>query len=253
MSRILKTENIQVSFGNKVVLDHVSAEFPSGAMTAVIGSNGVGKTTYLRAIARMVPAKGTISLLENGETAYQQKDIAYVPQLGALQTRLTVFEMVLLGLVNNLKWHVTEEQTSRVYELLEDLNLLTLASQSFQTLSGGQKQLVSMAQSMISRPKVLLLDEPTSALDLRHQLIVMNLAQEYTKKWDVVTIFVVHDMTLASRYGEQILVLHQGKVHSFGNVESVLTPELIAEVYGVKARVSTTEEGFKTVLPVTPL
>ena len=253
MASYLETKDIRVTFGNKNVLNNISANFPAGAMTAVIGSNGVGKTTYLKAVSKLIRSHGEICIVEDGKRSYDRKRIAYVPQLGSVQTKLTVFEMVLLGLVNNLKWHVTSEQTEKVYQIIRELGLEAIATQPFNTLSGGQKQLVSMAQSLISKPKVLLLDEPTSALDLRHQLIVMELAKSYTKDTDAITIFVVHDLLLASRYGKQLLVLHNGGILAFDQAEHVLTPQLIETVYGVTARVEKTPEGFMSVLPMEAL
>ena len=163
MSRILKTRNISVAFGDKIVLNDVTADFEAGVMTAIIGSNGVGKTTYLKAIAHLTRSRGSTELEEDGIASFNKKEIAYVPQLGNLQTRLTVFEMVLLGLVSNLKWHVTDEQTEMVWQTLKELGIDHIARQPFHTLSGGQKQLVSMAQSLIGRPKVLLLSMEVSA------------------------------------------------------------------------------------------
>lgn len=253
MSRVLETSNISVRYGDRTVLNQISANFHAGVMTAVIGSNGVGKTTYLKAIAKMIHTDGTVVLNEDGIRSFHQKEIAYVPQLGALQTKLTVFEMVLLGLVNNLKWHVTNDQIDLVYQTLEGLGISNIARQSFQTLSGGQKQLVSMAQSLIGKPKVLLLDEPTSALDLRHQLIVMDLAEKYTKEQNAVTIFVVHDLMLASRYGEHLLVLHDGSIHAYDTAANILSPELIETVYGVTSRVISLDEGYQIVLPINPV
>lgn len=253
MSRVLKTRNIGVVFGDKVVLNNVTADFEAGVMTAIIGSNGVGKTTYLKAIAHLTRSSGNTELIEDGIASFNKKEIAYVPQLGNLQTRLTVFEMVLLGLVSNLKWHVTEEQTEMVWQTLKELGIDHIARQPFHTLSGGQKQLVSMAQSLIGRPKVLLLDEPTSALDLKHQLIVMDLAERYTREQNAVTIFVVHDLMLASRYGSNLLVLHQGGIYAYDRAEQILKPDLIREVYGVESRVLSLEEGYQMVLPLHPL
>ena len=252
MMRVLETKELSVRFGDHLVLDKVSADFTSGRMTAIIGSNGVGKTTYLKAIAQLVRAEGSVVLNEDGVRGLDKKTIAYVPQLGSLHTKLTAFEMVLLGLVNSLKWHVTDEQIELVYQTLSDLGIRHIARQPFDTLSGGQKQLVSMAQSLIGKPKVLLLDEPTSALDLRHQLIVMGLAKKYTKEQDVVTIFVVHDLMLASRYGEDLLVLHDGSVYAYDKAEKILTPELIAKVYVVDSRVIDLPEGYQIVLPLAP-
>ena len=161
--------------------------------------------------------------------------------------------MVLLGLVSNLKWHVTDEQTEMVWQTLKELGIDHIARQPFHTLSGGQKQLVSMAQSLIGRPKVLLLDEPTSALDLKHQLIVMDLAERYTREQNAVTIFVVHDLMLASRYGSNLLVLHKGGIYAYDRAERILKPDLIREVYGVESRVLSLEEGYQMVLPLHPL
>ncbi len=253
MARILETKDLTVRYGDRVILDHVSANFPAGTMTAVIGSNGVGKTTYLKAIARLTPAGGEVWLNEDGTRTLDRRTVAYVPQLGALQTKLTVFEMVLLGLVNHLKWRVTDEQIQRVYATLEELGISAIAEQPFDTLSGGQKQLVSMAQSLIGRPKVLLLDEPTSALDLRHQLIVMDLAQRYTRENQSVTLFVVHDLMLASRYGENLLVLHQGKIYAHDAAKKILYPELIETVYGVSSQILDLPEAYQVVLPISPL
>lgn len=249
----LSVSNITVEFSNKSIISDISADFTGGEMTAVIGRNGVGKTTFIKAIAGLVKSSGKVSLTDNGNALLSKKEIAYVPQLGALNTKLTVFEMVLLGLVNNLKWHVTKEQLTQVSNIIDELNLTEISRQPFNTLSGGQKQLVSMAQSLISRPKVLLLDEPTSALDLRHQLIVMNLAQKYTYDTGAVTIFVVHDLTLASRYGHKLLLLHDGKVLAFDNPDNVLKPSLLENVYSVEISVEKTSLGFLSAIPLKPL
>lgn len=249
----LKLENITIKFGGRKIIDNLSAEFKGGEMTAIIGKNGVGKTTFIKSIAELTKHSGNVNLYCDNKKTESKKNIAYVPQLGSLNTKLTVFEMVLLGLVNNLKWHITNEQLEMVSNIIEELNLTHLSKQPFNTLSGGQKQLVSMAQSMISKPKVLLLDEPTSALDLRHQLIVMNLAQKYTKETGAVTIFVVHDLMLASRYGANLLLLNDGKIKVFDTAEKVLKPEMLESVYGVKISVEKTKTGFLSAVPIEPI
>lgn len=249
----LKLENITIKFGGRKIIDNLSAEFKGGEMTAIIGKNGVGKTTFIKSIAELTKHSGNVNLYCDNKKTESKKNIAYVPQLGSLNTKLTVFEMVLLGLVNNLKWHITNEQLEMVSNIIEELNLTHLSKQPFNTLSGGQKQLVSMAQSMISKPKVLLLDEPTSALDLRHQLIVMNLAQKYTKETGAVTIFVVHDLMLASRYGANLLLLNDGKIKVFDTAEKVLKPEMLESVYGVKISVERTKNGFLSAVPIEPI
>lgn len=249
----LSIKNLKVGYGSKTVIEEVSADFKGGEMTAVIGRNGVGKTTFIKALAGLSEKSGEIRLMEDGKEISVKKHTAYVPQLGSSNTRLTVFEMVLLGLVNNLKWNVTKEQLERVSETLTQMRIHGISDQPFNTLSGGQKQMVAMAQSLISKPKVLLLDEPTSALDLRHQLIVMDIAQKYTRETGAVTIFVVHDLMLASRYGERLLLLQKGKVRAYGKAQDVLKEELIEEIYKVEVSVEETKNGFLNVVPIRPI
>ncbi len=249
----LSLEDIAVRYGNKAVLNGVSAQFSGGEMTGVIGSNGVGKSTLLKAVAGLLPHTGSALLREDSGETGTRRDIAYVPQLGALNTRLTVFEMVLLGLIGSLGWRVTPEQTAQVEEILREMGLLAIARQPFSTLSGGQKQLCTMAQSLIGRPKVLLLDEPTSALDLRHQLIVMDLAQAYTRRTGAITLFVAHDLTLTSRYGDRILLLSGGKIKALDVPQKVLCPDLLEEAYQVGVSLQDTPMGFLSVIPTKPL
>lgn len=249
----LTLKNFQVGYGGKNVIDGISANFKGGEMTAVIGRNGVGKTTFIKAIAGLTRSRGEVRLQNDGVEIARANKIAYVPQLNSLNTRLTVFEMVLLGLVNNLKWHVTKEQLQRVGDMLKEIRLHGISQQPFNTLSGGQKQMVSMAQSLISRPKVLLLDEPTSALDLRHQLIVMDIAQNYTRQTNAVTVFVVHDLMLAARYGDRLMLLHKSGLKAFDTAENVLKPELLEEIYKVEVSVERTACGFLNVVPIKPI
>lgn len=169
----LSIENLSVSFGSKTVLSDVSADIAGGELVSVIGQNGCGKTTLLKAVAGLVKATGRVLATENGKTL-SNSAVAYVPQLTAVQSRLTVFEMVLLGLVNDLSLTVDGKTFDRVDAVLHAMHINELASEPVLSLSGGQKQLVFMAQAFVSSPRVLLLDEPTSALDLRHQLIVMQ-------------------------------------------------------------------------------
>jgi iron complex transport system ATP-binding protein len=247
-------EKLNVNYSNQQILKNISATFHGGQMTAVIGKNGVGKTTFIKAIANQVKRSGMVSLLDDtDETIYPETDITYLPQWGSVASKLTVFEMVLLGLVKDLHWRVTEQQIASVNEVLTELNLLELSSKPFDNLSGGQKQLVSMAQSLVSKPKVLLLDEPTSALDLRHQLIVMDLAKEYTKKMGTISIFVVHDLFLASRYCDSMVLLDDMKIKVHDKPEKVLIPEVLEDIYNVKVSVEKSSLGYFNVVPVMPL
>mgnify|MGYP000852387519 FL=1 len=248
----LSIENLQVKYGSQVIIDHVSARFNGGNMTAVIGKNGVGKTTLIKAIAKLVRRGGTVRLYDEKRN-YSSQDIAYVPQMGNAAARLTVFEMVLLGLVKDLRWKVGEDQIQAVTDVLTRLNLLALSKKPFHQLSGGQKQLIFMAQSLVSHPRVLLLDEPTNALDLRHQLIVMDQARSYTKETGAITIFVVHDLMLASRYGDNMILLDDTQIKTQGPPQEVLRPDLLESVYHVKVDVEKNGRGYFNVTPIAPI
>lgn len=251
---LLQADNLEARFGDRVILDRLSASFEGGSMTAVIGKNGAGKTSMIRALAGRIRCGGSVRLLdrESGRRL-PSSDIAYLPQLETTTSRLTVFEMVLLGLVRELRFRVNGEQMEATSAILEELKLTDLSDQPFHQLSGGQKQLVSMAQTFVSKPKALLLDEPTSALDLRHQLIVMELARDYARKTGAVAIVVVHDLGLAARYCDRLLLLDEGRALAYDTPERVLVPELLERVYKVRVMVERTSLGYWNVVPVAPL
>ena len=146
---------------------------------------------------------------------------------------LTVFEMVLLGRVKDLTWKVEKVHLDAVAQILEELHLTPLSYTKFSSLSGGQKQMVIMAQALVSAPKVLLLDEP--------------------KKTNAITILVLHDIALATRYSDQLLLLHEGYSMKQGTVQEVIRPELLEKVYEVKLDVSRSEKGYITVTPISTI
>lgn len=248
----LTVEDLSVRYGSNLILDSICAKLMGGEMTAVIGKNGAGKTTLIKALAKQIKSTGKISICD-GNTQYDDRCIAYVPQMGMCVARLTVFEMVLLGLVKNLHWKVPEEYVQKVNQMLQALGLTQLAARPFHELSGGQRQLVFLAQSFIARPKVLMLDEPTSALDMKHQLVVMDKVKEYTEKTGAITIFVVHDLILAARYSNYMLLLNENKIMKQGTPREVLLPKLLEEVYGVSVHVEENAIGQFSVIPQSPL
>jgi iron complex transport system ATP-binding protein len=249
----LEIDHLTVSYNKDNILEDINASFTGSQMISVIGCNGAGKTTLLKALARMVHSSGSIRLFDDSGQNYSSRDISYLPQLESVESRLTVYEIVLLGLVKELNWRVTEQQERKVDQILRKLGIHDLAEVPICNLSGGQKQLVFMAQAMVSEPKVLLMDEPTSALDLRHQLIVMDLAASYTREAGIITLFVIHDLMLAARYGDQLLLLEQSRVKMLAEPEKVLHPDLLESVYQVSVEISHNQHGFIMVTPLKPL
>lgn len=246
----MELKNVAVNYGKKEVIKDVSSIFYGGNVISFIGPNGTGKTTILKAIAKLIGHHGEIKILQNSEAQNFRESVTYVPQMSVNIVNLTVFEMVLLGRVKDLTWKVEKVHLDAVAEILAELHLTKLSYAKFSSLSGGQKQMVIMAQALVSRPKVLLLDEPTSALDLKHQLQVMEIARNYTKKTGAITILVLHDIALATRYSDQLLLLHDGYSLKQGTVEEVIKPEILEKVYEVKLDVSTSTHGYITVTPI---
>ncbi len=248
----LKLDKLAVSYGQSPVLYDICANIEGAQLISVIGHNGSGKTTLLKAIAGLTAHQGEVSVIENGHEI-PASAIRYVPQLSGISSTLTVFEMVLLGLVKSLSWRVTQEIFDRVDATLHALEIDKLAHTPVNQLSGGQRQLVFLAQAFVSEPKVLLLDEPTSALDLRHQLIVMNAVREYTQKNEVITLVIMHDLLTAARFSQQILLLEKGTLSILDEPELVLQAQRLERIYNVSVSIEKTASDFLNVVPIKPL
>ncbi len=248
----MKISEFGVSYQRKMILSNISAVLEGGNLASIIGPNGVGKTTFIKGIAQLIKSHGHVILKDSDGKILSWDNIAYVPQMTTATTDLSVFEMVLLGRVKNLKWKVEQHHIDAVTQILSELGLLSLSYNSFSRLSGGQRQLVTMAQALVAKPRVLLLDEPTSALDLRHQLQVLDIAQQYTKQTGAITLVVLHDLALAARYSDYILLLNKGGLAKEGLPKDVLNPALLQKVYQVEVDVSVSSEGYTTVTPIRP-
>lgn len=248
----LKLEQFGVTYGHTTVLHDINANIEGAQVISVIGHNGSGKTTLLKAIAGLIKHAGNISTTQDSREV-PQSAIRYVPQLSTLSSTLTVFEMVLLGLVNTLSWRVTPELFNKVDATLHALEINSLAHTPVNRLSGGQRQLVFLAQAFVSEPKILLLDEPTSALDLRHQLIVMNAVREYTQKQGAITLVIMHDLLTAARFSQQILLLENGTLSILDEPELVLQAQRLERIYNVSVSIEKTASNFLNVVPIKPL
>lgn len=256
----LIVENLSVKIGQKLILNNINADFKVGAFSAILGPNGAGKTTFLKSIMGMTSYHGSIlpvdnknNVKESDEKELNRQSFSYLCQLNKSVSQLTVIETVILGLVDQLNWRVTSEQEQKVEAILTELDLLHLATRRFSQLSGGQQQLVSLAQALVSKPKVLLLDEPTSALDLKHQIQVLDLAYHYTRENNAITIAILHDLSLAARYCDHLILLHDGSLQYSGTPEDVIDSEKLSPTYQIHIDVGCCIHGHTHVTPVSDI
>jgi iron complex transport system ATP-binding protein len=167
------------------------------------------------------------------------KQIGYVPQAQTtISEQLSVFEMVLMGRRPHITWQNSEKDNLKVWEALKTLNIEKLAMRNFYELSGGEQQRVLVARSVAQEAKVLLLDEPTSNLDIKHQLEVMELTQNLVETQGLAAVIAIHDLNLAARYCDKILMMKNGVIFAAGAPSTVLSVENIGEVYGVEVEIN---------------
>lgn len=252
----LAVNNLTFGYHAQDVLHGITMQ--AGPMlTAVIGPNAAGKSTLIKCLAGILRPKGNVTL--DGTPIQQLKReelvemIGYLPQDSGSRAVLTVFEAVLLGRLSGLSWRVSEDDLARTLEALEELGIDDLASRPLNELSGGQQQMVSIAQVLVRNPKILLMDEPTNNLDLHHQLEMFDLIREISLEKQLTTIMALHDLNHAARYAEHIVVLNQGRIYAAGPPAAVLTAEMIRAVYGVNAKVTRDADGPPQITPINAL
>ena len=245
---------LRVGYGRRRIIEALDLPaLEGGTVTALIGPNAAGKTTLLRALAGLVPAKGSIRLdateLTGLSVAGHARHVTYMPQALPQRVALTVFEATLSALMSSRGDALsTAEAHARALDALARLGISDLAMRGLDELSGGQRQLASLAQSIVREPAVLLLDEPTSALDIHHQLRVMQLVAELARERGIIVVIVLHDIAQAARYAQRVVVLQNGAGAADGAPEAAITPETLARVYRVEARVERCSHGFLQVI-----
>lgn len=237
----LVVQNLSFNYPGHPVLQEVALEAEAGELFSLVGPNGSGKSTCLKCLARVLrPAGGAVYLDGRDVAGLSGQELAtrlgYVPQETPQVFPLTVYEAVLLGRKPYLNWSVSVKDRRVVEEVLRLLRLEHLAARTLDQLSGGEKQRVALARALAQEPQLLLLDEPTANLDIRHQLELLGLLQSLARRRGITVFLVLHDLNLAARFAEKMLLLHQGRVFAVGSPRQVLSPENIRAVYGVEAR-----------------
>ncbi len=254
----LELRDITFAYGKTRVLKGISlGDLRPGSLTALIGPNAAGKSTLLKCMVGLLKASGEIRLNDRTVTEMSRRDrvrsFGYLPQVHHGAAVLTAFEAVLLAVKQGESWRVTHDDQSVVSETLALVGIQHLALRYLDELSGGQRQLVSLAQALVRRPRVLLLDEPTSALDLRNQLEVFALLRTMARLRHLIIVMAVHDLNMAARFADRVVLLRDGAVATDGPPEGVLRPDRLRDVYGIEAHVAIGGDGVPVVQPLKSL
>ena len=247
----LSVENVSLRYGARHVLrDLTLPDLRAGEVTVLAGPNAAGKSTLLRAIAQLAPYGGRIALdgedLARMPLRRRAQLIGMMPQALPAGSSLIVLEGVIAALRAGSDAFGAGAD-AQAMAVLERLGIDDLALEPLDQLSGGQRQMVSLAQAIVRDPRVLLLDEPTSALDLARQVRLLQELRALASEGRIV-VAVLHDLAMAAQWADRIYLLHRGGLHAGGQPDTVLTPGMLAEVYGVRARIERCSHGRLTVL-----
>jgi len=254
---MLEIKSLSVNYGNRKVLEDITLEVMPGELLVVIGPNGVGKTTLVRAVSGTLPLiHGSVHV--NGSDlaplshARRARQIAVVPQARSLPAAVTVYQSVLMGRTPYLGWlgHLGQKDHYSARSALERTACVELIERPVGELSGGEQQRVLLARALAQETSVLLLDEPTTHLDLRHQSGLLNLVRQLATQQQLAVLMVLHDLNLASIYADRIALMVDGRLRTIGSPTQVLTEANLIQVYQVPVQVmSHPEYGSPLVLP----
>ena len=255
MNGLLSAKDVR--FGYKqdtLILDGVGLDVRRGEILGILGPNGSGKTTFIKCLNRILtPFQGEIILDDKVLSEYSRKEIAtrmgLVPQnTNGEMSAPMVYDIVMMGRRPHMTWQFTKDDEEKIWSIMKDLDIAHLASRHFNELSSGQSQRVLIARAIAQEADILLLDEPTSNLDVKYQIEVMGLIREIVDKRNVCACAIVHDLDLAMKYCDKVILLHNGKIVSAGDPTEALTPETIREVYDVGAFVENIHGRYRVMM-----
>jgi len=254
---ILQADNVRVRIGAAEIVRDATLSLRSGEFAVLLGPNGAGKTTLMRALAGLLPAEGTITIEGQSLAALpaqaRARRIAYLPQGNVFHWPMPVEDIVRLGRYPHGDRFSAPavDDLAAVKRAMSATAIEALAGRSVTSLSGGERARVALARALATEATILLADEPTVSLDARHQLIVMQLLRGAAHPGGAV-LAVVHDLALAARFADTVLVMERGRIAACGAPARVLTPALVADIFGVDCEF-TEFEGRTIPLPRRPL
>lgn len=239
----LATQALNAGYSAETVIKNLDLDFKAGSITAVVGANGAGKSALLKALARKIRLSNGAVLLDGVSISTLSRSdldgaIGFLGTIPATRNSETVFELVSRSaLLANQISRVSPRLKTQIDDILKRTALEPLKKKKIGELSSGWRQVAVIAAALVRDPQVLLLDEPTNSLDYSHQLQVINLLSSLKKERGMTIIAVIHDLNLAARFADRIIVLKEGKIISQGLPKEVITPTTLGEGFNILARV----------------
>jgi iron complex transport system ATP-binding protein len=254
----LRTDGVTLGYGDRVVAEDIDLPVPPGRITAIVGANACGKSTLLKAMARLLPPRSGRVLLDGKDihhlpTRQLARTLGLLPQSPLAPEGIAVADLVARGRHPHQgflsRWTADDEEA--VAEALRMTDIAGLADRAVDELSGGQRQRAWIAMALAQQTDILLLDEPTTFLDITHQVEVLDLLTDLNRQRGTTVVMVLHDLNLAARYADHLVAVAAGRVHASGPPADVLTAEVVRDVFALESRVVPDPvSGAPMVLPI---
>ena len=238
---MLRLRNVSASYNGADVIKDISFEVGAGENLSIIGPNGCGKTTLLKAIAGIIAYRGDVEI--DGRPARKMKQreiavsIAMLSQISGIYFSYSVFDTVMMGrylhIKDKLLGRPSEADRAYVEDCLEAVDLLDVRDRSITALSGGQLQRVFLARTLAQEPKIILLDEPTNHLDLKYQVELVEYLKKWAERGGRAVVGVLHDINLAMRLSGSLMIMKEGRIQAIGKTADIVTGELLEKTYEI--------------------
>lgn len=254
---MIKANNLKLCYDEKIILDDINLDIEKGKITALIGSNGCGKSTLIKAIARILcPKSGTVLMEDKDLLKMQSKEVskllAMLPQSSTAPDDLTIYDLVKQGRYpyHTLLSFWSKKDESIVLNSIEKMGLIDDKDKTLGNLSGGQKQRAWIALALTQDTEIILLDEPTNHLDIKYQLEILNILKELNEKENRTIVLVIHDINHALKYAHNIVALKDGDIFAQGPKEDIVDENLIKNVFGVNCKlIDSPVDNYKMCVP----
>lgn len=238
---ILKSKDLSVGYGKKIVVDGVNIEVLKGQVLCFLGANGAGKTTILRTVSALLePIKGEVYLKEQNIKEINKKELAKKMALvltNKFSGRLmTVYDIVAMGRYPHTDFwgHLSNEDNEKILDALKVVNADYLTERYFDELSDGEKQKILVARALVQEPEIIILDEPTTHLDIRHRLELIDILKKLSKEKGITVILSLHEIDIALKSCDKVVLVKEHKIIAYGAPEDVVDENIINNLYGLK-------------------